>query len=92
MPADDRKQIAFVLYPGMNPSTRSDRSRPSPRCPHRPDRRGRCVGERTDAVRTDAVDKMAPSHTAAAPLYAGTSSQSVATAGPRVLITPPGRR
>ena len=64
MPADDRKQIAFVLYPGLTPLDLIGPLQtlaPLPRID--PTFEVVVVGERTDAVPTDAVVKMAPSHT-----------------------------
>ena len=64
MPADDRKQIAFVLYPGLTPLDLIGPLQtlaPLPRID--PTFEVVVVGERTDAVPTDAVVKLAPSHT-----------------------------
>ena len=64
MPADDRRQIAFVLYPGLTPLDLIGPLQtlaPLPRID--PTFEVVVVGERTDAVPTDAVVTMAPSHT-----------------------------
>jgi transcriptional regulator GlxA family with amidase domain len=93
MPADDIKQIAFVVYPGLTPLDLIGPLQTLAALPRiDPAFEVVVVGERLDVVPTDAVVKLAPSHTfdeAPSPLAVvvpGGGEPTLAACGNRQLI------